>query len=175
MDRLLATRLTDPRGLSGAVVPFLAQLPAHFDQLSGSVGAQLARASVGLLRSLFVSRLDLADDAGDPHHALRDKIREYIDAHLGSPALSPGQIAAAHFISTRHLHGLFRELDTTVSTWIRVRRLERCRLDLIDPVFAGRPVAAIAAHWGFGDAAHFSRVYKHHFGRSPSAERAAAR
>ncbi|HYP73799.1 MAG TPA: helix-turn-helix domain-containing protein, partial [Microbacterium sp.] len=87
-------------------------------------------------------------------------------------ALSPGSIAAAHYISTRHLHGLFQEQGTTVSTWIRMRRLEQCRRDLADPLHAGSPVAAISARWGFVDAAHFSRSFKQAYGVSPSEYRA---
>ncbi len=56
----------------------------------------------------------------------------------------------------------------TVSTWIRTRRLEQCRRDLLDPMLADRPVAAIAARWGFVDAAHFSRAFKTAFGVSPA-------
>ena len=55
-----------------------------------------------------------------------------------------------------------------MSTWIRTRRLEQCRRDLHDPAFADRPVSAVAAQWGFVDAAHFSRVFKAAFGVSPS-------
>ena len=58
------------------------------------------------------------------------RIHAHIDRNLASTDLSPTSIAAAHFISTRHLHGLFQEQGTSVSTWIRIRRLERCRRDL---------------------------------------------
>jgi transcriptional regulator GlxA family with amidase domain len=47
-----------------------------------------------------------------------------------------------------------------VAGWIRTRRLERCRRDLLDPAQATRPVAAIAARWGFRSAIHFSRVFR---------------
>jgi len=40
-------------------------------------------------------------------------------------------------------------------------------------MLADRPVAAIAARWGFVDAAHFSRAFKTAFGISPSEYRAA--
>jgi AraC-like DNA-binding protein len=100
------------------------------------------------------------------------QVRHYIETNLGSPELSPTQIAAAHFISTRHLHGLFREKGTTVSTWIRERRLENCRRDLIEPLNAHLSVGAIAARWGFVEAAHFSRVFKAAYEMSPSELRA---
>jgi AraC-like DNA-binding protein len=110
----------------------------------------------------------LGGNLADPHHELMRRIRTRIDANLHSADLTPARIAAEHFISTRHLHGLFQEQGNTVAGWIRTRRLEHCRRGLLDPVHAGRPAAAVAARWGFVDAAHFSRVFKSPFGRAPS-------
>ncbi|MEU9872377.1 helix-turn-helix transcriptional regulator [Actinomadura sp. NPDC048021] len=62
---------------------------------------------------------------------------------------------------------MFREEGTTVSAWIRERRLEHCRRDLRDPLQLHRPVSAIAAGWGFVDAAHFSRLFKAAYGATP--------
>ena len=42
----------------------------------------------------------------------------------------------------------------------------------LDIVLAERPVAAVAARWGFVDAAHFSRAFKTTYGVSPSEYRA---
>jgi len=46
----------------------------------------------------------------------------------------PGTVAAAHYISVRYLYRLFDAQGTTVAAWIRPRRLERCRVDLADPL-----------------------------------------
>ncbi|WP_454132645.1 AraC-like ligand-binding domain-containing protein [Microbacterium lacticum] len=169
VGELTAVRIPGSDGLTGIVAPYLAQLAAHLDQVSGATGARLVGSALDLVTTLFTRELGLD---GDPHRARVQRIRAYIDEHLASPALSPGSIAAAHYISTRHLHGLFQEQGTTVSTWIRMRRLEQCRRDLADPLHAGRPVAAISARWGFVDAAHFSRSFKQAYGVSPSEYRA---
>ncbi|WP_368857754.1 helix-turn-helix domain-containing protein [Nonomuraea sp. MG754425] len=42
--------------------------------------------------------------------------------------------------------------------------MERCRVDLADPLLSGQTVAQIAARWGFPDAASFSRAFKTVFG-----------
>lgn len=76
-------------------------------------------------------------------------------------------IAAAHHISVRYLHRLFEAEDKTVASWIRGRRLERSRLDLLDPALAGRPVSAIGARWGFTSAIHFSRAFRAVYGLPP--------
>ncbi len=54
-----------------------------------------------------------------------------------------------------------------VTDFIRVRRLERCRIELCDPRRAERNITEIAFCWGFSDSAHFSRSFKRQFGVSP--------
>ncbi|MFK3676222.1 helix-turn-helix domain-containing protein [Microbacterium sp. NPDC090218] len=172
VGQLTAVRISGHEGLGGMVVPYLTQLAGNLDQLAGTTGARLAHSGLDLVTTVFTRELGLDQVSADPHRALVQRIRAYIDRNLASTDLGPASIAAAHFISTRHLHGLFQEQGVTVSTWIRTRRLEQCRRDLLDPMLADRPVAAIAARWGFVDAAHFSRAFKSTFGVSPSEYRA---
>lgn len=172
VGQLTAVRMSGTEGLGALVVPYLTQLAGHLEQLQGSAGVRLTHSALDLVTTLFARELDLDREGGDPHQALMQRIRAYIDEHLASTELGPASIAAAHFISTRHLHGLFQSQGTTVSTWIRTRRLERCRRDLMNPLYADRPVAAIAARWGFVDAAHFSRAFKTAYGQAPSELRA---
>lgn len=170
--QLTAVRISGTEGLGAVVTPYLSQLAENLDQLAGSTGAQLAHSAIDLVSTVLAQELGLDRAAADPHRALMQRIRGFIDRNLASD-LTPATIAAAHYISTRHLHGLFHEQGTTVSTWIRTRRLERCRRDLIDPVYADRPVASIATRWGFVDAAHFSRAFKAAYAVAPSAYRSA--
>lgn len=168
-EQLTAVSLgREHRGLAPVVTAFLSQFPAQLTSLDDRVRAKLAHTSLDLIGTLFSSILDADPAQRDPHQLLLQKITAHIELHLGDPALSPNSIAAAHYISTRHLHSLFREADTTVSTWIRERRLDRCRADLLDPVLQDRTVSTIAARWGFTDAAHFSRIFKAAFSVSPS-------
>lgn len=173
VGQLTAVRISGQGGLGGMVVPYLTQLAGNLDQLAGTTGARLAHSALDLVTTVFTRELGLDEVSADPHRALVQRIRSYIDRNLASTNLGPASIASAHFISTRHLHGLFQEQGVTVSTWIRTRRLEQCRRDLLDPMLADRPVAAVAARWGFVDAAHFSRAFKTAFGISPSEYRAA--
>ncbi|MFT4229581.1 MAG: helix-turn-helix domain-containing protein [Microbacterium sp.] len=172
IGQLTAVRVPGHEGLGAVVAPFLTQLAANLDRLRGTTGTRLTHSALDLVTTVFTHELGLDHAAADPHRALMQRIHGYIDRNLASTDLGPTSIAAAHFISTRHLHGLFQEQGTTVSTWIRTRRLEQCRRDLVDPVLADRPVAAIAARWGFVDAAHFSRAFKTAFDVSPSEYRA---
>lgn len=102
------------------------------------------------------------------HDALLSRIHDYIDDHLGDSALHPAIVAPAHYISVRHLHPLFQDQGTTVSTLIRARRLERCYDQLVNIQTAGQSVSTIALGNGFVDPAHFSRTFRTYFGVSPS-------
>lgn len=172
VSQLTAVRICGNSGLGAIVGPYLRQLAEQLDQLAGSTGVRLVHTTADLVTTLLTRELGLDGPCVDPHRALGQRIRSYIEANLASTELCPTSIANAHFISTRHLHGLFRHQGTTVSTWIRTGRLEQCRRDLISVAYADRPVAAVAARWGFVDAAHFSRSFKAEFGVSPSEYRA---
>lgn len=171
LGQLTAVRLPGDTGVGAVVVAYLARLGTQLEELNGTTGARLARCAVDLVSTVLVRELRLDDAPADPHRALLRRIHAYIDDHLDAVDLGPGSIAAAHYISVRHLHSLFRESGSTVSAVIRSRRLERCRRDLLEPMLAERPVAAIGSRWGFGDAAHFSRTFKSAYGVSPNAYR----
>jgi hypothetical protein len=78
------------------------------------------------------------------------RIHAFVRAPPGDASLAPEVIASAHHISGRYLHKLFHEEGWTVGGCVRERRLERCRRDLAGSRLASRPIAAIAARWGFG-------------------------
>ena len=170
--QLTAHSFSSDDGLGAMIIPFLQNVSQNLDRVGGVTGPRLVHSAIDLITTMFANELDLDADPGDSHQLLMQQIRRYIDANLGSPELAPAQIAAAHFISTRHLHGLFRQKGTTVSTWIREQRLEKCRRDLIDPLNAHLSVGTIAARWGFVEAAHFSRVFKAAYDSSPTELRA---
>ncbi|MEN8582867.1 helix-turn-helix domain-containing protein [Burkholderia sp. RS01] len=168
VGQLSAVRLAGGHGLTGIVGPFIAQLAENLEVLSGPSGSRLATNALDLVSTMLHSELAMAPDRMKPQAVLATSIREYIEANLADPDLSPASIAAAHFISTRHLHNVFHESGSTVASWIRSKRLEHIRRDLRDPLHSGTSVGAVAARWGFLDAAHFSRTFREAFGESPS-------
>lgn len=172
--QLTAVRMAADTGLGRVISPFLVELAQNLDQVSGASGLRLAHNALDLITTMFTDELSSHRPPGNPHRDLVNQIRTYIEANLSDPELCPTKVAGAHFISTRHLHNIFSAEGTTVAAWIRSRRLEHCRRDLLDPVHQHRPVAALAARWGFLDAAHFSRIFKSTFDASPAAYRQAA-
>jgi len=167
-DSLTAVSLCEQHALAKTIAPFIAQSAPQLSQLPSNSRTKLAHTSLELINTMLSAILDVEQTPLSPHDLQLQKIYEHISAHLSSADLSPSSIAAANYISVRHLHALFAEHNTTVSTVIKQRRLEHARADLADPSMRGHTVAAIAARWGFVDAAHFSRVFKQTYGSSPS-------
>lgn len=162
--RLTARQLDGHGGLGGIVARMLRDLVMSPPPLSAAGAVRLAD-EVGELVTTVASEFVGPEP---PATALRDQLARvdaYIAEHLTDPELSPTAIAAAHFMSTRQLHRLFAARGDTVTCYIRRRRLERCRRDL---VAARAPIAEIARRWGFTDPATFSRAFRGEYRTTPS-------
>jgi AraC-like DNA-binding protein len=177
LPRLAATRIPATAGLGDLTARFLLQLGRNVDHYSPFEAARLSTAALEVLATRLAHELDI-NDWGTPEarrHALLTTVQAFIQQHLGDAQLTPSGIAAAHHMSLRSLHQLFHDAGLTVAGWIRQRRLEQCRRDLADPALAGRPVAGIAARWGFSSAADFNRAFRAVHGMPPAEYRRFAR
>ena len=99
-------------------------------------------------------------------------VKSYIEANLSNPNLSPAMIAKHNGISLRYLHHIFRSMDMTVSHWLRLRRLQRCRDMLTSSQYAGKSITEIAYSMGFSSSSHFSNLFRAEFSLTPSDARA---
>jgi AraC-like DNA-binding protein len=169
LARVTAVRVPGSDGLGASIVAVARHLARRLDHRGATDGALLSRALMDLLSVALAERLDrvTALSRSTRRRALLVSVQGFIDRRLADPRLSPAHIAAAHHISLRLLHKLFAEQGTSVGTWIRERRLERCRRDLLDPALSDLPASAIAFGWGFADAAHFSRAFREEYGHPP--------
>lgn len=168
MAPLTAVRLAGDRGIGSLISPLMHGLARDIDTTGTEIAAHLGDAILDLVTAAFSEQLGQANaDSRGAHRILSMKIRRFIDENLGDPGLSPTKIAAAHFISVRHLQKLFEEEGGSVSTWMRSRRLERCRRDLADPGLQHHTIASIGARWGLLDPAHFSRLFKAAYASTP--------
>ncbi|WP_236788217.1 helix-turn-helix domain-containing protein [Amycolatopsis sp. GM8] len=172
-DGLMARAFECEPGLPAAVWGMLISLNRNLESLGGH-GRVAVRNVMDLVVTMLRAELGGPERPGHREAQLRE-IQAYIEENLDDPRLDPARIAAAHYISPRQLHVLFERADSTVSAWIRERRLEHCRLDLADPRQLDVPVAAIARRWGFHGVSHFGQVFKKGTGITPAAYRQRAR
>jgi AraC-like DNA-binding protein len=169
LGRLTGVRMPGDRGAGALVSALVRQLPRHLDDIGSAEGGRLGATLLDLLAVVLLSRVGRRRDvpAESRRRALLASVYAYTEENLADPALSPRSIAAAHYVSVRYLHQLFEGQQTTAAGWIRRRRLERCRRDLLNPALRELPVSAIAAQWGFTSAAHFSRLFRTTYGLPP--------
>jgi AraC-like DNA-binding protein len=174
---LTAIRIPASAGVGDLTSQFLLQLARNIDHYSPAEAARLSTAALEVLATRLAREMDIRDwgTPEDRRHALLTTIQAFIQRHLSDPGLSPAMIAAAHHVSLRSLHQLFHDEGLTVAGWIRRRRLEGCRRDLSDPALDSRPVAAIAARWGFSSPGDFSRAFRAAHGLPPAEYRMSAR
>jgi AraC-like DNA-binding protein len=168
---LAAQPIPGDSGVGAVLSAFLGTLNDNLPLLHSQAAAGLGRTFLDLLATLIGETLEVDAGAQAKRTAALMRVLAYIDDRLGDPELDPAAIAAANYLSVRHLYNLFSPTGTTVSQWIKRRRLDRARTDLADPLRAADTVAAISARWGFEDAGYFSRVFKQSFGQTPGAWR----
>ena len=128
-----------------------------------------ARTTSDLFRALIAQALNQGDLVGDARAETElSRVLAYARLRIRRVDLTPRTIAAAHFVSERHLYRLCERDGLSLADWILTERLLGARRDLSDSTHAGRTVEAIAFSWGFRSAAHFSRRFKGKFGASPN-------
>ena len=108
------------------------------------------------------------------HEETRDRISAYVENRLRDPRLSLDMIAADMNCTKRYLHMIFAGQTHTLNEYIWVRRLERCKADVINPALNYLSITEIAMSWGFSNLSHFSRAFRERFGMTPRDARAGA-
>ena len=131
-------------------------------------GATLALAAAALNGSIS------AEHAASVRAAAWLPVRKYIEQNLSDLNLSAGQTAQAFGISRATLYRMM-EARGGFMNYVRLRRLNRCREDLLNPANVHRSIGDIAALWGFGNPSAFSVAFRNQFGMSPRDFRQMAR
>jgi acetamidase/formamidase/AraC-like DNA-binding protein len=174
-SRLKAPLPERPRRIgteAGAAHVFSGMLRSLADTI-GEISTDQARpVELALPEFLLTSLLDNAPPkafggAAGMRAALLERIFQTIEIRLSDPDLNYQQVAAEHGISPRYLQKLFESIDDSFGHYVKVRRLERCRLDLRSPLHVQKSISDILFQWGFNDSASFSRAFRDQYGMSP--------
>jgi AraC-like DNA-binding protein len=161
--RPILRRFSAMQGVEALLSASLDVLGREADAMSADC---LSRVTDNLCRLIGIAYGAAADDHSE---AVRDarvaRAKQYIDAHLADPGLSPARIAAALRVSLRSLHLAFAPTGVSVAHHIQLRRLEECRSMLV--ACPSRSVTDIAFAWGFNSLSGFYRAFHNAFGASP--------
>jgi AraC-like DNA-binding protein len=137
-----------------------------------SVAGTLAPAGVTAARNALLDIVSgvLAAHGVSASHApgasTRRAAETYVDAHLRDPDLSPAEVARALGISVRTLYRALAGTGESLMAYVRRRRLECAREELMLPNRA-YTVSDVAARWHFADASHFIRSFRQRYGETP--------
>ena len=176
----LSTRLVAPLEARVGRLSGRAGLARVFAQLLTSVANSIDELDAEAIRPIEVALAEfvtasLVGDRSDgelvgataSQSATLHRICQKIETRLGDPDLALTVVAAQEGVSMRYLQKLFEAADSSFGEYVRQRRLERCRLDLLNPLYARDSITAICFRWGFNDAAGFSRAFSERFGEPP--------
>lgn len=169
LDRVMALRL----GASGISRVALEAMRNTYQELPHMSRAAAAGAGELIKQLVQLSLMEASglDTALTQREALRDRIKAHVHQHLRDPQLSVDSIARALNCSRRHLYNAFSGEGESIAAHIQRLRLQACVRDLQQGGATARPITDIALSWGFGSPSHFSRVFRDHTGKTPSAFR----
>lgn len=136
-------------------------------QVDETAASHLGTSTLSLARALLAS---VAPDSRAGRDALADalilRVQAFVRQHLSDPRLNAQIIAAAHFVSVRHLYKVCAASGLRLEQWIIEERLARAAEDL-SRRSSGVTVSEIAHRWGFVSAAHFATRFRGAYGVSP--------
>jgi AraC-like DNA-binding protein len=155
------TSSADVRAIVGMVVALAAQRGGTSETLRCRQGEQLLDVIDLLIddpSSLMLARSGRAT----VHRAKR-----YIEKNLRNPGLTTSTVAAAVCVSDSHLSRLFRASGQSLTGFLWESRLALAS-DMLRRSDGLVRIGEIAYRCGFANHAHFSRVFKKHYGMTPS-------
>jgi AraC-like DNA-binding protein len=175
-DNIAAVRMPGGRGMAALVSNFIKSLwGCRRDAVDPAVALRMSYTMLDLIAAAYSVMPHVRCEHSSLVTAHRVRIINYIEAHLRDPDLNPAAIAQACKITPRYLHHLFAGNSETVTQFIQRRRLEECARELIEAPVRGRLVTEIAFDYGFNSLTHFGRVFRSHYGLTPSEYRRAAK
>ncbi len=167
------TVLPQREELGAQVAPMSERLVAYCWSLSPYFNAPEAT-NPGLLRlkvmELLYDVMDCSKNIFRQMLQLRQPVRADVHRVVEDNYTSPITLEELAYLSGRSLSSFKRDFhsiyNTTPAKWIREKRLHKAMLMLQSSQLS---VADVAYSLGFENPTHFSRIFKQHFGVSPSA------
>ena len=142
------SRLPTPLSLKVGRLPGNSGIGHVFSGMLGSVAEKIDQLTIAQLRPIEIALSEfLVSNLTNPEEfvakgdaacarATLHRISQHIEWRLSDPDLCVDAIAAQFGVSTRYLQKLFESAGETFTHYVRLRRLERCRADLVNPLFA---------------------------------------
>jgi AraC-like DNA-binding protein len=143
---------------------------AHLEQAFTTHVCDLVALAIGATREAS----ELARDRGLKAARL-NAAQADIGGRLEEEALTLADVAGRLGVTSRYLQRLFESAGTTFTEYVKEQRLARAYRMLADMRLCDRTVTTIAFEVGFGNLSYFNRLFRRHYGATPSDVREAAR
>lgn len=138
VESLTAMQIPGNCGIGGVTANFLRSTTAQAGQLEPEVFNRLSMHALDLL-TIALTSIRSTDYRIPPSRAISlNRIKEHIEHNLSSPDLNTQSVSQRIGLSPRYINRLFQDENTSLMRYILKRRLENCRLELIDPSCANR-------------------------------------
>jgi AraC-like DNA-binding protein len=167
IEAIMARPMSSDNGVGGLLAYVMTDLTRHGHTYGPALVTHLTSTVIDLLGTATRLAHGGRETASRGRGLRREQVYAYIEQSLAEPTLSPAAIALAQGISIRQLDRLLRDDGTSPASYIRRRRLDHCRRDLVDPEMADCPISLVGAAWGFPDPAGFGRAFRREYGMSP--------
>ena len=174
VNRNIGCKISSNEGIAYIASRMMEAISNQFPTLNDHEGKTLANSLLDILGAIYGNAGACNTMFPSTHRlSMLRRIEKFIDEHIYDNNLGPALIAREQDISIRYLSRLFESEGISVTRWIWMQRLERCRRKLEDPVQGHLSISEVAYSCGFKNVSHFNRVFKNYFGCSPRTYRGA--
>jgi AraC-like DNA-binding protein len=155
-------------GQSAMLRNFVGALRLIIEHVPQPEEERVVRSILDTLALTLVSMRGEPDRLSKPEMSLKARAEHLIASQQDIDAINASDLGKALGISRTRLYALYRD-EGGVTARLQRERLERARIAL---EVSDLPVGEIGYRFGFRQAAHFSRLFKHTYGKSPRSWRA---
>jgi AraC-like DNA-binding protein len=160
-------KMSGTTGPTAVAAACLRHVWSHIGELTPDLAPRFANIMLDLIGGALASLPETRTDRSCFFTKRRFQIVDYIEAHLRDCNLTPASVAARFGITPRHLYTVFGGKTEGIAKYILRRRLEESGRILVDPVQQARSVSEVAYDHGFNSLAHYSNVFRSHYGLTP--------
>lgn len=147
----------------------LTMLAARHEELTPTVQLHYADAICSMIQAAVSDTR--SGELNTRHLTLFNRMARWIEDRIRTNEVTCEAVADAHHLSPRHVRAIFAQNGVSVSSFVRERRFELVRRDLVNPDLAEVSISRLAQRHGFYDASTFSRGFRQQYGQSPSSYR----
>lgn len=162
------TAHADKDGMCRILLSLMDSTIHEIDHLDEAGRSSVGQTMIELVRTMIGADLSQARPLTNSLDVLLRRIKDFIDINLERSDLTVTMIARRMGCSVRYVYRAFEVERQTPSDYIWDLRVQKAAARLRDAGGHAGEISGVAFALGFSSSAHFSRVFRHRYGVSPS-------